>query len=438
MQTMGSKFLIRGGRALEGDVLIRGSKNAAPKMMVASLLTDEPCFIENIPVSAEIDITRELCEDIGSEVAFPEDHSCRIETKEVKTSLVPELSRKNRIPILALGPLLHRSGSAEVPVLGGCPIGHRPINFHIEALNKMGVRVERRERSYFAEAREIHGAQIEFPFPSVGATESVILTGVLAKGKTIIKNAAVEPEILNLIDMLKTMGSAIEVKAESRLIRIEGVDKLRGVRVRVMPDRTEAVSFAVAALATHGNIFLQSVEEEPLRAFLTKVREVGGKFEAKNEGVRFWGGGSYQASFIETSPHPGFMTDWQQPFCVLLTQAEGSSIIHETVYEDRFGYTKDLGRMGARIEVSDECPESSRCRFFGKTFNHSARITGPTKLKGTEITMTDIRAGMAHIIAALSAEGESVISGVEHIDRGYEKVDERLHALGADIRRVFD
>lgn len=434
--TTGEKFLIRGGRALEGEVLIRGSKNAAPKMMVASLLTDEPCFIENIPISAEIDITKELCEDIGSEVVFPEDHICRIETREVKTSLVPELSRKNRIPILALGPLLHRSGSAEVPVLGGCPIGHRPINLHIEALNKMGVRVERRERSYFAEAREIRGAQIEFPFPSVGATESVILTGVLAHGKTIIKNAAVEPEILNLIGMLKAMGARIEVRVESRVIQIEGVKKLHGARIRVMPDRTEAVSFAVAALATRGNVFLQSVEEEPLRAFLIKVREAGGKFEAKNKGIRFWGEGSYLASFIETSPHPGFMTDWASPFCVLLTQARGQSIIHETVYEDRFGYTKDLGRMGARVEVSDECPGEQRCRFFGKTFNHSARITGPTKLKGTEITMTDIRAGMAHIIAALIAEGESVITGVEHVDRGYERIDERLRALGADIKRV--
>lgn len=429
-------FKIKGGRPLKGEVAVRGSKNAASKMMVASLLTDEPCVIENVPLSAEIDITKELCEHIGSDVVFDAQRRCRMETQRIKNPRLTELTRKNRIPILALGPLLHRQGSAEVPVPGGCPIGHRPINFHVEALKSMGARVERRTDSYFVQAHELHGADIAFPFPSVGATENVMLAAVLARGKTVIRNAAVEPEILGLAGMLNSMGADIGYDEERRVMEINGVKKLRGVRVRVMPDRNEAVSFAVAALVTGGNVFVRDAEEKHLGLFLEKIKEAGGSYEADKNGVRFFGGKSYRGIKIETAPHPGFMTDWQQPFSVLLTQASGESIIHETIYEDRLGYTEDLNRMGARIKVLDECPGGAKCRFSGAAFNHSATILGPTALLGTKITMTDIRAGMAHIIAALAAEGESVISGVEHIDRGYEKIDERLRELGADIKRV--
>lgn len=426
---------IQGGRPLRGEVQIRGSKNTTSKMMIASLLTDEPCVIENIPLSAETEITKELCEHIGSKVFLGDDHRCVIETREIRNSLVPELSRKNRIPILALGPLLHRKGFAEVPVLGGCPIGHRPINFHVEALNKMGVRVERRESSYYADAKGIHGADIEFPWISVGATENVLLTAVLAKGKTIIRNAALEPEVVDLVTMLKKMGADISFQEGARVMEIMGVEKLRGAEWRVMPDRNEIVSFAVAGLATGGDIFIKDIEESYLTSFLEKIREIGGNVRAHSGGIQFTAG-VHRGVNIETSPHPGFMTDWQQPFCVLLTQARGESIIHETVYEDRFGYAKDLNRMGARIGVSGVCPEGSACRFRGQGAGHTASVSGPTKLQGREIVMTDIRAGMAHIIAALAAEGESVISGVEHIDRGYEKIDERLRELGADIKRI--
>jgi len=432
---MDESFLIRGGRPLSGTVPVRGSKNAATKMMVASLLTEDPCVIENVPHSSDVDITRELCEQIGSHISW-EDRVMSLTTPMVKNSLVSHLSRRNRIPVLALGPLLHRSGVAEIPVLGGCPIGHRPINFHIEALNKMGVRIERRENSYYAQADEIHGEEIIFPYPSVGATENIILAGVLAQGKTIIKNAAVEPEILNLVAMLTMMGADIEVAEYQRILRINGVKKLGGARIRVIPDRNEVVSFATAALATQGDITIPEVISEHLLSFLEKVKEIGGHYEEKNNSMRFWGTGPYCATTIQTSPHPGFMTDWQQPFCVLLTEADAESIIHETVYEDRFGYTKDLKRMGAHVEVTDECLDGTPCRFFGKMYHHSARIKGPVKLSGTDMVMMDIRAGMAHLIAALVAKGESRISGIDHIDRGYEKIDERLRALGADIKRI--
>lgn len=433
---MDAHFVIRGGKKLAGEVQVRGSKNSASKLMIASLLTDELCTLENIPFSQEIDITKELCELIGSKVSVAPDHCATMETREIKTSRVSEFSRKNRIPILALGPLLHRNGIAEIPVLGGCPIGHRPINFHIEALNQMGVRVERREHSYYAETDGIHGANIEFAVPSVGATENVILTAALAEGRTVINNAAVEPEIMNLIEMLMRMGADITCDFEKRNITIEGVPKLRGASIRVMPDRSEIVSFATAALVTEGDLVVRNIESDYMQSFLKAMRQAGGKCEEAGDGLRFFGKKPYRPVFVETAPHPGFMTDWQQPFCVLLTQAEGESIIHETVYEDRLGYTKDLRRMGANIEVSYECLEADSCRFHAHTFNHSARIIGPTALKAAENRVTDIRAGMADIIAALVAEGESVLTNIAHIDRGYEKIDERFRMLGAEIERA--
>lgn len=433
---MEEKFLIKGGKPLEGEIWIRGSKNAASKLMIASLLTDEPCIIENIPMSAEIDIVKELCESIGSRVKITDDHIVHITTQDITTSLVPELSRKNRIPILAFGPLLHRKGFAEVPVMGGCYLGHRPINFHVEALNQMGVRVERREHSYYAHTDTIRGNDITLSYPSVGATENILLTATLAKGTTRITNAAIEPEIHNLIQMLIAMGADIELNQNQRAIHIQGVARLHGVTIRVIPDRNEIVSFATAALATDGRIVIRDTVHTMLDTFLDAIRAIGGTVTIKTDSIEFSGRRPYKPLTIETAPHPGFMTDWQQPFCILLTQADGESIIHETVYDDRFAYTKDLNRMGAHIEVSDECLGNAACRFHGATFNHSARVRGYTRLRGTEIAMTDLRAGMAHMIAALAADGESLISGIAHVERGYEKIDERLRALGADIRRV--
>lgn len=431
---MANQFVIRGGRPLRGTIEVRGSKNAASKMMIASLLTAEPCVIKNVPLSAEIDITKELCEKIGSEVYFKE-HQLVIKTERVQTPLVSALTRRNRIPILALGPLLHRRGFAEAPVLGGCPIGHRPVNLHVEALTKMGAKIERRAGSYYAQTNGLYGAEIEFPHSSVGATESAVLAATLAQGKTVIKNAAMEPEIINLIEMLRSMGASIDVDSANRYIEIQGVAKLRGTTMRVMPDRNEVVSFASAALATGGELAILGIEEWYLKSFLEKIKTIGAGYDIFPNSIKFRGRDKYDPLDIETSPHPGFMTDWQQPMCVLLTQAQGKSIIHETVYEDRFGYAKDLNKLGAKIQVSDDCL-GNLCRFSGQHFKHSAMVKGSSKLQGGELTITDIRAGMAHIIAALLAQGESVVAGVEHIDRGYEGLDERLRSLGADIRRV--
>ena len=430
-----SKFIVRGGKPLHGTVRLAGSKNAASKMMVASLLTDEPCTFTNVPDIEEVAITEELCRTIGSEISR-KDHAFTICTPRIASSCVIELTRRNRIPILALGPLLARAGEAEVPILGGDKIGHRPVDLHLKSLEAMGAEITLLPKSYRAVApKGLHGAMIRMHFPSVGATENVILAAVLAKGNTVILNAALEPEIMSLVKMLQKMGAIIELGA-NRDIYIEGVKKLRGVEHEVIPDRNEAVSFACLAIATGGKILVEGALQDHLITFLNVVRRLGAEYEVKKEGIVFSRPNILKPLHIETGVHPGFMTDWQQPLAVVLTQAEGDSMIHETIYEDRFGYAKDLNSIGAKIEVFADCPDESWCRFAGKKFGHVALIHGPTKLHGGgKFHVRDLRSGIVDAIAALVADGETEISGIEEIDRGYENIDERLRNLGAEIKR---
>ncbi len=429
------EFIVNGGKKLEGEIGVGGSKNAATKMMVASLLTDEECILENFPRIGDTEITKELCESVGSKIEN-DGHVLKIKTPDITNFRVTQLSRRNRIPILALGPLLARVGKAEVPILGGDKIGPRPVDIHLEALKILGAEIESDENYYHAEApRGLVGAKINLRYPSVGATENTILAAVLAKGQTIIENSAIEPEIIELILMLQKMGAIIETGSD-RKIYIEGVVKLNGASHRILPDRNEAVSFASLALAHRENkIKVVGARQGDLITFLNAVRRIGGKYKIENDGIVFFGAGNLSANNIETDTHPGFMTDWQQPFVILLTQAKGTSIIHETVYEDRFGYTEDLNLMGANIKVFSKCLGELPCRFAGNGQPHSAVISGPTPLSGRNLKVRDLRAGMAHLTAALIAEGESVIEGIEEIDRGYEDIDGRLKNLGADIVR---
>jgi UDP-N-acetylglucosamine 1-carboxyvinyltransferase len=429
------KFIVSGGKPLFGEVTLAGAKNAVSKMMIASLLTEEPCILENFPHIGESQIVIELLENIGSKIEIA-GQTAKIHTPTVKTSRVAQLSRRNRIPILALGPLLARTGEAEVPILGGDKIGPRPVDIHLEALAKFGVQMQITKHSYYARApRGLHGADIELRFPSVGATENSILAAVLAEGKTIIRNAALEPEIIEIIKMLQNMGAIIEL-CPPRTITIEGVKALHGVTHRVLPDRNEAVSFACLAIATNGRIVLKNAIQEHLITFLNTVRRIGAEYEVTDGGIAFWRPGSLQPISVETSVHPGFMTDWQQPFAVLLTQANGVSTIHETIYEDRFAYALDLNEMGVDIKVSTECPPNEKCRFDDKGVYHVATIKGPTALGSKNFVVRDLRSGMVDVIAALVAKGVSEVDGVEEMDRGYEKIDERLRQLGADITRV--
>ena len=430
------RFIVHGGKVLKGEIEVKGSKNAATKMMIASLLTDEECILENFPTIGDTDITRELCEHIGATVTIA-DGIARLCTPEIKSHRVTQLTRRNRIPILALGPLLNRVGTAEVPVLGGDKIGARPVDIHLDGLKQLGVEITNDDKFFYASAPNgLKGATITLRYPSVGATENIILASVLAHGRTVIHNAAIEPEIMDIILLLQKMGAIIGLGSD-RTIYIEGVEKLHGARHRILPDRNEAVSFACLGLAFPGNeVTVKHAVQKDLITFLNAVRKIGGEYRIEDDGITFYRKHGLTASEVETDTHPGFMTDWQQPFLILLTQAEGTSVMHETVYEDRFGYTEELKAMGADVAVFSKCLGELACRYNGQGHPHSAVISGPTPLRGITVKVRDLRAGMAHLIAALVAEGETVIEGVEEIDRGYEDLDTRLKAIGADITRV--
>ncbi len=421
---------------MKGEIEVKGSKNAATKALIASLLTDEECVFENFPQIGDAEITFDLCRAFGSEIK-QDGSNVSIRTSVIKNATASALTRKNRISILALGPLLAREGKAEVPILGGDKIGHRPVDIHLSALKSLGAEIEVLENSFVATAPNgLKGAKIHLRYPSVGATENVILAAVLAVGKTVIKNAAIEPEIIDIIKMLQNMGAIIGLGAD-RIIYIEGVKKLKGVKHKILADRNEAASFACLAVAGVGNkIKVKGAVHEHLITFLNALRRVNGEYRVEDDGIVFWRGNGLSAIELETDTHPGFMTDWQQPFTILLTQANGVSVIHETVYENRFGYTGDLNFMGANIKVFSKCLGELNCRFNAEGYPHSAVISGPTLLVGRNLKVLDLRAGMAHLIAALIAEGESVIEGVEEIDRGYENIDERFKKLGADIKRI--
>lgn len=413
--------------------MVSGAKNATTKMMIASLLTEEPVELRNVPQIGDVDITKDMLEVVGAEVAH-HNHTLKIHTPEIRETSVNSLSRKNRISILALSPLLHRAGQGEVPVLDGDKIGPRPVNFHIEALKQMGADVSENGFGYRAETKRLQGASITLPYPSVGATENILLAAVLAEGRTSIYNAATEPEILDLIKLLQRMGAIIEFRA-NRVIIIDGVERLHGAVYQIMPDRLEAASYAAAAIATNGTINVQNARQDDLSTFLNTIRRIGGEYEVHDDGISFYRGNEgLRGAELETETWPGFSTDWQQPMTVLLTQAQGLSVVHETVYEDRFSYTKSLNEMGANIAVFTKCLGEIDCRFRGQTHKHSAIIQGCTPLQAATVEIPDIRAGMAHVIAALIAEGESRLSGVEHLLRGYDSFLDKLESVGAQFR----
>lgn len=431
------KLFVTGGKPLKGTVNIVGAKNAASKMVIASLLTDEPVTLTNVPLQQETDIARELVGMFGA-VSSVHDHTLELRTAKIENTNATELSRKNRLSILTVAPLLHRTGEAHIPMPGrgehGDKIGPRPVNFHTEALKQMGAQVEEGDDELIVRAPEgLKGARIELAYPSVGATETILFAGVLATGRTVIKNAAIEPEIISLIMMLQKMGAIIE-RGVGRHIEIVGVEKLHGCEHRVIADRLEAASYACLALATRGEIFCHGAGHSAMITFLNAVRLIGGEYEVTPDGILFRGSDTYQGIQLETDTHPGFATDWQQPFVVVLTQADGTSVVHETVYEERFAYTDTLKQMGADITLFNSCLGEQPCRFKDQNYQHSAVVKGTTALKATSMTVPDIRAGLAYVVAALVAEGESVIDGVHHLDRGYEDLYGKLASVGAQIR----
>lgn len=438
---MDSVLRVHGGKPLTGDITVRGAKNFVPKAMVASLLGTTPSKLSNVPLIRDVDLVSELLGLHGVHINFDQGAGVlELDPSNVEIAHVAEvqaLAGSSRIPILFCGPLLHRLGEAFIPDLGGCRIGDRPIDMHLDALRAFGAQVDKDYSGIHITAPDgLHGAKISLPFPSVGATEQTLLTAVMADGITELKGAAIEPEIMDLINVLQKMGASLSVDTD-RTIRIEGVSELRGFTHTALSDRIEAASWASAALVTHGDIYVRGAHQPDMTTFLNTFRKVGGEFEIDDEGIRFFHpGGDLKSIVLETNVHPGFMTDWQQPLVVALTQAKGLSIVHETVYENRMGFTHALNQMGAQIQVYRECLGGTPCRFGQRNFYHSAVVSGPTPLHGAEITVPDLRGGFSYLIAALAAEGESIVHGIDVISRGYEHFLTKLGRLGAQADRI--
>jgi UDP-N-acetylglucosamine 1-carboxyvinyltransferase len=427
---------IRGGRPLVGRVDVKGAKNFATKAMVASLLGESESVLRDVPDISDVAVVRSLLEVHGVTVADDGEGTYRLDPSGAESAGFEEIDAHagaSRIPILFCGPLLHLLGQAFIPDLGGCRIGDRPIDFHLDALRKFGAIVDKQPSGIRLSAPEgLHGADIELPYPSVGATEQVLLTAVRAKGTTELRNAAIEPEIMDLIAVLQKMGAIISYEP-NRVIFIEGVDRLRGYDHRSIFDRNEAASWACAALATDGDIFVGGAKQQEMLTFLNVFRKAGGDFDIQEDGIRFRRDGALRPVSVETDVHPGFMTDWQQPLIVALTQAEGVSTVHETVYENRLGFTQALNKMGAEIVVHPEGIASPDRRVPRRALEQAAVITGPTPLHGADVVVPDLRGGYSYVIAALAAEGVSVVRNVGIIRRGYEKFFDKLEALGADF-----
>jgi len=442
-----SYFLVHGGAPLKGTVTISGAKNAAIKMIAASLLTSEEVSLTNVPQIDDVWVDLDVVRTLGVKVES-KGNTLRLRADDIGSFSVPqELSKKTRAAIVTMGPLLARFGKAILPPFGGCPIGKRPVDRHLRALEALGAEISCEKGVIDAKADRLTGAVIRFEKTTVMGTENAILAAVLAEGETTIFGAAREPEVDDLILLLQKMGAQVSRSDEDPgKIVINGVEELHGAAHEVLPDRNEVVTFAVAAAATRGDVTLEKLRTQDLTSFLSKLEALGAEYEVAGQKLRVWADPEvmFRPVEIETAPHPGFMTDWQQPFAVLLAQAEGESTIHETVHPQRFGYLKELSKMGVSAEMLT--PSQAGMRFDPEGYGFDwdgegeppvvAKIKGPTKLHGADLEITDLRAGATLVIAALAADGESKISGIEHIDRGYEDFEEKLRGLGAKIERV--
>jgi UDP-N-acetylglucosamine 1-carboxyvinyltransferase len=431
----GSAWQIEPNGPLVGEVEIAGSKNAVTKHMVAAILGSAPSTITNAPDVGDVGITAQILTSLGVGVDIQGD-CITVEPTDAPDPRVPlEFTGLNRIPILLLGPLLHRNHEAFVPLVGGDRIGRRPVDFHMEALQAMGADVDVRPEGIVARADRLHGAKITLPYPSVGATESVLLTAVLAEGRTVLRNAAVEPEVTELALFLQRMGARIGFSPDRRIV-VEGVERLHRATARLQGDRLEAFSYLVAGLMTGGRVRVAGCAQDRLVTAINTLQAMGASFEITDSWISASAENGLRPAAVQTDTHPGFMTDWQPPLIVLMTQAEGMSVLHETVYEDRLGYVEELTALGAEIELFDTCLGGPACRFHDSSAAHSAVVRGVSKLHGAEVTIPDVRAGFSSVIAAAVAEGSSLLHGIHHLERGYNKPFETLGALGMRLRRV--
>jgi UDP-N-acetylglucosamine 1-carboxyvinyltransferase len=439
------KFLITGGNKLNGKVTPSGAKNVALKVLVAACLTDEEVVIHNIPQISDFFLMTEIMKDLGGEIAI-EEHTIRVKMQHFKSSSIPmDKASHARASVMFMAPLLARTGEAIVPNPGGCRLGARPVDRMTSGIELMNADIKyQSEDGYFHGRTEgLMGITYTFDKNTHTGTETMIIAAALAQGTTVLKNAAEEPEIDDLIGLLNRMGAKIE-RSGKREITVTGVEKLHGAEFTITPDRNEIITWAIAAVITGGDIFVKDAQKVDLEAFLQKLDEAGGGYEKREDGIRFFYTAPLKAVDVTTSIYPGFMTDWQSPWAVLMTQAIGTSIVHETVFENKLGYVKDLKKMGAKMElfnpeVSDREKEYNfNLADDNPNFYHAVKIHGPAKLHDAVVTMLDLRAGAAVVLAALVAKGETTIHGIHLVDRGYEKFEERLRELGAEIRRVAE
>ncbi|MGH9936575.1 MAG: UDP-N-acetylglucosamine 1-carboxyvinyltransferase [Blastocatellia bacterium] len=415
------KFRIIGGNQLKGRVAIGGAKNSALPCLSAALLTPETVTLRNVPYVRDLITMRRLLEDLGCTVLVPELRTHQINAGTVEDYEAPyELVKTMRASVLALGPLVGRFGQARVSLPGGCAIGQRPIDLHLMALERMGAEVQLRGGVVEARASRLRGADIEFETVTVTGAENVMMAGVLADGVTRITNAACEPEVVDLANLLTKMGAKIEGAGTPTII-VTGVDRLGGADHTIIPDRIETGTFIVAAAITGGEIEITNCAPGHLQAVIEKLRDTGVKIEQTDQDkLRVIGNGRLQAADLATAVYPGFPTDMQAQYMALMTQAEGDSVITETIFENRFMHASELMRLGAQMRIH----------------SRSVDVHGPSRLTGAQLIASDLRASASLVLAGLAAEGETWIDRVYHIDRGYEKIEEKLRAVGAEIERV--
>ncbi len=415
-----SKFIIQGGIPLRGEVRVSGSKNSALPILAATLLTNQECQISNVPDISDIQVMLEILKKLGAQIER-QGNKVKISAKNI-TNFKPDptLVIQMRASVLLLGALLGRSNKVVLAHPGGCLIGPRPIDIHLDAVRKLGAEVKVRKGLYYITAKRLRGSKIVPRGLSVTATENILMASVLASGKTVIKLAACEPEVEDLAKFLKKMGAKIRGEG-THCLEVEGVGKLYGAKHNVIPDRIEAATYIIAGAATGGDVVVKDLNPDHLESFLNKLEEIGVKFNVGRNYVHVLPSERLRPGEIKTAPYPGFATDYQAPLAVLLTKAWGKSIIFETIFEERLNYLQELAKMGARVKILNP---------------HEAEIIGPSKLQGTRLTTYDLRAGATLILAALSAKGVSEIEGIEIIDRGYENIERKLVSLGAKIERV--
>lgn len=417
------RFVIKGGRQLRGEVRISGAKNAALPVMAAALLTPDECVIDNVPNIEDTRTLANLLSSLGCEVDFnKEKHRVRIRARNVDQLNAPtELVTKMRASFLVTGPLLARFGQVSAPQPGGCAIGRRPVNVDIRGFTTMGASVSQDATGYTIKAARLEGRKLYLDYPSHTGTENLLMAACLARGKTLIKNASAEPEVVALAAALVAMGAKIS-GAGTSVIEVEGVDRLYGMHVRIVPDRIEAGTFALAAAICGGEVLLRDVIVSHMDPLTYKLVEVGVEISEGESTYLVRSSRELKAVELQTLHYPGFPTDLQAGFATLLTQAKGVSIVHERVYESRLLYAEELRKMGASITVSGQ----------------TATIVGPAHLVGTKVRALDIRSGAALVLAGLAAEGTTEISDIHHISRGYEDIDGRLRNMGAEIERIVD